>query len=200
MSRPPRRAGCTANADAVGEGLPGGAGQEQGRPLPDGARSGAEIERWLADEPVLAWQEPWTVKARRWVNRRRTLVTGTAAALAVGVIGLAAATALLTAEQQKVNQANSDLIVASARVHKTNEQLTQEQHRVKKQDSELEAGRAALAQTVKQLEASEIQLKRSVKELQAANDKTAEALDCNKLALVAGPLERGAGSSCQRFA
>jgi serine/threonine protein kinase len=29
-----------------------------------------EVECWLADEPVSAWREPWTVRARRWVRRR----------------------------------------------------------------------------------------------------------------------------------
>jgi serine/threonine protein kinase len=39
----------------------------------------ADIERWLADEPVTAWREPWSVQARRWVSRRRTLVASAAA-------------------------------------------------------------------------------------------------------------------------
>ena len=30
-----------------------------------------EIERWLADEPVAAYPEPWTVKTRRWTSRLR---------------------------------------------------------------------------------------------------------------------------------
>jgi hypothetical protein len=28
-----------------------------------------DVERWLADEPVTAWREPWTVRTRRWVKR-----------------------------------------------------------------------------------------------------------------------------------
>jgi serine/threonine protein kinase len=35
-----------------------------------------EIERWLADEPVAAYPEPWTTKSRRWIGKHRTLVTG----------------------------------------------------------------------------------------------------------------------------
>jgi len=34
-----------------------------------------EIERWLANEPVRAWPEPWTVRARRWTSRHRVLVS-----------------------------------------------------------------------------------------------------------------------------
>src|SRR5262249_46660103 len=35
----------------------------------------ADVERWLADEPVTALQEPLREKARRWAKRNRTLVT-----------------------------------------------------------------------------------------------------------------------------
>src|SRR5262249_14495421 len=35
----------------------------------------ADVEHWLADEPVSAWREPWHVRLRRWVVRHRTLVT-----------------------------------------------------------------------------------------------------------------------------
>ena len=52
-----------------------------------------DLERWLADEPVSAWREPLAVRARRWVQRHRLAVTGTAAAL---VVGLAAAVGLAT--------------------------------------------------------------------------------------------------------
>jgi WD40 repeat protein/serine/threonine protein kinase len=44
-----------------------------------------DLEKWLANEPVSAWPEPWTVRARRWVSRHRTLVAGAAAALLVGL-------------------------------------------------------------------------------------------------------------------
>jgi hypothetical protein len=34
---------------------------------------GAEVERWLADEPVRAWREPWWARAARWGRRRPVL-------------------------------------------------------------------------------------------------------------------------------
>ena len=34
-----------------------------------------DLEHWLADRPVSAWPEPWSVRIRRWVGRHRTLVT-----------------------------------------------------------------------------------------------------------------------------
>lgn len=41
----------------------------------------AEVESWLADEPVAAYPEPWYHRLRRWSKRHRTLVTTTAAAI-----------------------------------------------------------------------------------------------------------------------
>ena len=34
----------------------------------------ADLERWLADEPVRAYREPLAARARRWARRHRTLV------------------------------------------------------------------------------------------------------------------------------
>jgi eukaryotic-like serine/threonine-protein kinase len=60
-----------------------------------------DVERWLADEPVSAWKEPWTVRARRWARRHRTAVSTGTAILLVGGISLAIATVLLTAANRR---------------------------------------------------------------------------------------------------
>src|SRR5262249_10263235 len=31
-----------------------------------------DVENWLADEPVTAWREPVSMRARRWMRRHRT--------------------------------------------------------------------------------------------------------------------------------
>jgi serine/threonine-protein kinase len=41
----------------------------------------ADVENWLADEPVTAYREPWAGRARRWARRHRALAAGGAAAL-----------------------------------------------------------------------------------------------------------------------
>ena len=56
-----------------------------------------DVERWLADEPVTAWREPAGVRLRRWVRKHARLVTGVAAALAVGTLTFGISAALLTA-------------------------------------------------------------------------------------------------------
>ena len=50
-----------------------------------------DVERWMADEPVSAWREPWTRRLARWARRHRTFM-GIAATLllAVGTLGPAA--------------------------------------------------------------------------------------------------------------
>jgi tetratricopeptide (TPR) repeat protein/tRNA A-37 threonylcarbamoyl transferase component Bud32 len=47
----------------------------------------ADVEHWLADEPVQAWPEPWTRRVRRWVQRHRTLATATGTALLLLIVG-----------------------------------------------------------------------------------------------------------------
>ena len=55
-----------------------------------------DIERWMADEPVSAWREPLSRRARRWARRNRTAVTAAAVALLAGVVGLSAVLAVQT--------------------------------------------------------------------------------------------------------
>jgi eukaryotic-like serine/threonine-protein kinase len=49
---------------------------------------GEEIERWLADQPVLAYPEPFPARAIRWVRRRRQWVAAAAVVLILTVLGL----------------------------------------------------------------------------------------------------------------
>jgi serine/threonine-protein kinase len=68
-----------------------------------------DIERWMADEPVTAWREPWTRKLMRWLTRHRTGVTGAAAAGLAALVGLGAVAAVQT-------RANAELTKSKAAV------------------------------------------------------------------------------------
>src|SRR5205807_4809824 len=46
----------------------------------------ADVEHWLADEPVTAYREPLTARAGRWMRRHRPLVAGAATLLAMAVV------------------------------------------------------------------------------------------------------------------
>jgi serine/threonine protein kinase len=71
-----------------------------------------EIERWMADEPVLAHREPWARRAARWGRRHRTLVASAAVLMVASVVGLTIGTILLgqanrrTERQRQLAMAN----------------------------------------------------------------------------------------------
>jgi len=67
-----------------------------------------DIERWLADEPVDVWQEPWTVRWGRWMRRNRTVVSSTAAALGVTFVAFGIGLVLLTAANARERSARNE--------------------------------------------------------------------------------------------
>ncbi len=97
-----------------------------------------DIERWMADEPVTAWREPWSRRARRWARRNRTAVTAASAAVLVALIGTAAVLAVQTRANASLKEANADLAVANAKVTRANTELAASNQR--------ERARFALAQ------------------------------------------------------
>jgi serine/threonine-protein kinase len=64
-----------------------------------------DVNRWLADEPVGAWREPFSVRGRRWMRQHRLLVTSGFAALAVGVIALGAGLIIVNAARARESSA-----------------------------------------------------------------------------------------------
>lgn len=72
----------------------------------------ADIEHWLADEPVTAHTDPPIVHLQRWSRRHRTLVSGAVALLATAVIGLTIGYFAIRAEQQETLIARNNAISA----------------------------------------------------------------------------------------
>ncbi len=60
-----------------------------------------DLERWLADEPVSVYREPWTERAARWAKRHKTPVIAAAAVLAVTTVGLLIGTILIQRERAR---------------------------------------------------------------------------------------------------
>ena len=88
-----------------------------------------DVERWIADEPVSAWREPFPRRARRWARRNRTAVTGASVALVAGLVGLVAVLAVQTkaradlAESLREMLANAALADANAALADANTEL-----------------------------------------------------------------------------
>ena len=84
-----------------------------------------DIERWIADQPVSAWREPMSRRARRWARRHRTGVTAVVAAMFAGVVGLAAVLAVQARLNSDLRVKNLELGIASARVAEANAGLAE---------------------------------------------------------------------------
>jgi serine/threonine-protein kinase len=79
-----------------------------------------DLERWMADEPVSAWREPFSRRARRWARRNRAAVSSLAAAVLVALAGTAAVLVVQTRANTDLSNANLELLVANDRVTKAN--------------------------------------------------------------------------------
>jgi serine/threonine-protein kinase len=60
-----------------------------------------DLERWMADEPVSAWREPFARRAWRWVRRNRTKVVAAAVLLVTATITLGISTVLVARERNE---------------------------------------------------------------------------------------------------
>jgi serine/threonine protein kinase len=60
-----------------------------------------EVQRYLADEPVQAYAEPWTSRLSRWARRHKTAVSAAAALLVTATIALGVSTVLVTNEKKE---------------------------------------------------------------------------------------------------
>jgi eukaryotic-like serine/threonine-protein kinase len=76
----------------------------------------ADLEHWLADEPVSAHREPTAVRLRRWARRHRTYVTSAGLAGVVAVTTLSLAVVLLeranARERQTADEARKQSALA----------------------------------------------------------------------------------------
>jgi serine/threonine-protein kinase len=90
----------------------------------------ADVERWLADEPVEAYPEPLGRRLARWGRRHRPIVTGAAAllltavaALSVGIVLLGQANTQIQRSSKELANANTSLASSNAELDKANKKL-----------------------------------------------------------------------------
>jgi serine/threonine-protein kinase len=70
----------------------------------------ADVEHWLADEPVTARSDPLSTRLARWGRRHKPLVTGAAALLVTAVAALSVGLFLLDAKQRETDSARQSAV------------------------------------------------------------------------------------------
>jgi serine/threonine-protein kinase len=73
----------------------------------------SDLERWLADEPVTAYREPWRERLQRWGRKHQTLVTSAAAVLFMAACAAALVAAQRSAYARDIEHKNFDLATAN---------------------------------------------------------------------------------------
>jgi serine/threonine-protein kinase len=68
----------------------------------------ADVEHWLADEPVAVYREPVSARLRRWSRRHRAVVSAAMALLLTAVVGLALGLVVVNQERQRTEVARSN--------------------------------------------------------------------------------------------
>jgi serine/threonine-protein kinase len=74
-----------------------------------------DIEHWMADEPVAAWREPWTRRARRWERRHRTAVMAATSAVLVALAGMFSVLVVQARANSDLSRSNNALAAANKR-------------------------------------------------------------------------------------
>jgi serine/threonine-protein kinase len=59
----------------------------------------ADLEHWMADEPVSAYRDPWTIRSARWVKNHKPLAAAAIAVLLTAVAALSISTVLIGRHQ-----------------------------------------------------------------------------------------------------
>jgi hypothetical protein len=68
-----------------------------------------DVARWMADEPVSAWREPWRVRLGRYIRKHRTAVATSVGVLSMSVVGLAAVAVVQTRSSHQLDEKNRAL-------------------------------------------------------------------------------------------
>jgi len=99
----------------------------------------ADVERWLADEPVSAWREPLADRVRRWGRRHQGLVTASIAAGLVASVALLAITTVITITNRGLQAANQTIRQNDEKIGRQNQQLEESNKNLKLAHAEARA-------------------------------------------------------------
>ena len=92
---------------------------------PDALALAADLNRWLADEPVAAYPDPLPIRARRWARRHGRFVSAASAATLIALVSLAIVVSIVSASNRRLNAANDQIRNQYAQIARQNAQLAQ---------------------------------------------------------------------------
>ncbi|MFO0887634.1 MAG: serine/threonine-protein kinase [Isosphaeraceae bacterium] len=95
-----------------------------------------DVERWLADEQVEAYPEPWTRTLTRWLVRHRTGVTAAAAALLMGFAGLGGVAAVQSRARAELGRKNRELTESNDKLTDANAALDVQRRRAEEREGQ----------------------------------------------------------------
>ncbi len=101
-----------------------------------------EIEKWLADEPVTAYREPFVMRARRWIKKHPAILS---AATAAFLLTLAASILIASIQTSYSRQ----LSAKNALISDQNRTLQQSFDTIREQNEKLESSLRALEDRTK---------------------------------------------------
>src|SRR5262245_11632564 len=79
-----------------------------------------DVERWLADEPVSAWPEPWADKSRRWLRHHRSWAVSGALVVVLALTASIGATLLINRHREALAGKNEELQTANEELEQAN--------------------------------------------------------------------------------
>lgn len=133
----------------------------------------ADVESWLADEPISAWTEPFYVRAKRWVRRNQTSVTGLVAASVVAIVSLAIGLTIVSGQKQVLARTNATLSKTQTSLEKTNRLLEDEKSNLADANHDLKETTDELQETNSLLEKEKTDLADANRIILKRNDEIA---------------------------
>jgi formylglycine-generating enzyme required for sulfatase activity/tRNA A-37 threonylcarbamoyl transferase component Bud32 len=95
----------------------------------------ADVERWLADEPVSAWREPLLVRLRRWGRRHQTLVTSSGVLCVTLVAALFVGYLVVSQEQRaKLRERDQRLLEQQEKLRERDQRLLEQREKLRERD------------------------------------------------------------------
>ena len=121
----------------------------------------SDLEAWLADEPVTAWTEPLTIRARRWMRRHQTVVVSTVATALVAIVALSVLAFVVTDRNERLATAKGNLEHSNNQLAETNRELATSNQREREQTNLATQRADELAKANQQVKAEAENAKRS---------------------------------------